>query len=372
MVIRNVARPRRTVPPFAGRESIICLRLWPGFACITGRLGLSPLPAHPHIRIAKKLKHFHEGHGKGGRCGANRKTLIAAIGYIHYSSPRTLLHSARCKSYLKRRPIRAQIDSYLLDLITREYLNRSWFIEERDGNCRLTAEFVSRLAQTAPIWSRAVAPVAEWVAREFWKTIRRPDIPFATRLTQSNKREAKGAAPVPPPIKPTRREHICPECGNLLRLFQSGKSVRLVTTNFDSHFTNAAHTIFTDKEAEVFYAPALPLGNPFQGIVYLHGSVEKSPESLVLTDSDFGRAYLTEGWARRFLQQLFSRYTVLFIGYSHNDIVMEYLARGLPPQADHPGRYALKILGNADDVWIYRGIKPVSYPDAQGLKKLAS
>jgi hypothetical protein len=82
----------------------------------------------------------------------------------------------------------------------------------------------------------------------------------------------------------------------------------------------------------------------------------------VLTDSDFGRAYLTEGWARRFLQQLFAKYTVLFIGYSHNDIVMEYLARGLPPQADHPGRFALKIKGDADEVWIYRGIQPISYP----------
>ena len=149
---------------------------------------------------------------------------------------------------------------------------------------------------------------------------------------------------------------------NLLRLFQAEKSVRLVTTNFDSHFTNAARTLFRDKETEVYYAPALPLGDPFQGIVYLHGSVEKSPERLVLTDSDFGRAYLTEGWARRFLQQLFAKYTVLFAGYSHSDIVMEYLARGLPPQTDHPGRFALKIEGDADDVWTYRGIQPVSYP----------
>jgi len=101
---------------------------------------------------------------------------------------------------------------------------------------------------------------------------------------------------------------------NLLLLFQSEKSVRLVTTNFDSHFTNAARTIFPDRETAAFYAPALPLGNPLQGISYLHGSVEKSPERLVLTDSDFGRAYLTEGWARRFLQQLFPKYTILSIG----------------------------------------------------------
>jgi len=149
---------------------------------------------------------------------------------------------------------------------------------------------------------------------------------------------------------------------NTLRLFQSDKSVRLVTTNFDSHFTNTARTTFPATETEVYYAPALPLGHPFKGIAYLHGSVEKSPERLVLTDSDFGRAYLTEGWARRFLQQLFAKYTVLFVGYSHNDIVMEYLARGLPPEADHPGRFALKIEGSADNVWIYRGIQPVSYP----------
>ena len=114
-------------------------------------------------------------------------------------------------------PVRAHIDSYVLDLITHEYLNRSWFLEERDGNCRLTADFVSRLAQTAPIWGRAVAPVAEYVAHEFWKTIRRPDAPLATRLTQRNKREAKGAAPVQPPIKPTRRDNLCSECGKTIR-----------------------------------------------------------------------------------------------------------------------------------------------------------
>jgi hypothetical protein len=136
-------------------------------------------------------------------------------------------------------PVRAQIDAYVLDLITREYLNRSWFIEERDGNCRLTAEFVSRLAQTAPIWSRAVAPVAEWVAREFWKTIRRPDTPFATRLTQGNKREAKGGALVPPPIRSTHREHLCPECGKTIQA-QSTKCVSCAAGDATKNMLRAA------------------------------------------------------------------------------------------------------------------------------------
>ncbi|HWO37073.1 MAG TPA: CRISPR-associated endonuclease Cas1 [Candidatus Acidoferrum sp.] len=136
-------------------------------------------------------------------------------------------------------PIRAQVDSYVLDLITREYLSRSWFVEERDGNCRLSAEFVSRLAQTAPMWSRVVAPVAEWVAREFWKTIRRPDAPLATRLTQGKKREAKGGALVPPPIRPTRQEHLCPECGKTIQA-QSTKCVSCAAGNATKNMLHAA------------------------------------------------------------------------------------------------------------------------------------
>jgi CRISPR-associated endonuclease Cas1 len=136
-------------------------------------------------------------------------------------------------------PIRAQVDWYVLDLITREYLSRSWFVEERDGNCRLSAEFVSRLAQTAPMWSRAVAPVAEWVAREFWKTIRRPDAPFATRLTHGNKRKEKGAVPVPTPIRPTRREHLCPECGRTIQA-QSTKCASCAAGDATTNMLRAA------------------------------------------------------------------------------------------------------------------------------------
>lgn len=168
------------------------------------------------------------------RLAAAALGLDPGLGVLHVDT--TARDSLACDIM---EPVRAQIDSYLVDLITREYLNRSWFIEERDGNCRITAEFVSRLAQTAPMWSRAVAPVAEWVAREFWKTIRRPDIPFATRLTQSNKREAKGGPPVPPPIRPTRQEHICPECGKPIQP-KSTKCASCAVGNATKNMLNAA------------------------------------------------------------------------------------------------------------------------------------
>ena len=51
---------------------------------------------------------------------------------------------------------------------------------------------------------------------------------------------------------------------------------------------------------------------------------------MVLTDEDFGRAYLTEGWARTFLIDLFRSHAVLFVGYNHSDLVMTYLGRALP------------------------------------------
>jgi hypothetical protein len=114
-------------------------------------------------------------------------------------------------------PIRPQIDAYLLDWITRQPLRREWFCEQRDGNCRLAGSFGVRLSETAPIWRRAVAPIAEWVARAFWSTIRKPDAPLPTRLTQNNKREAKGARLQSATTRIPSQENICAGCGKPIR-----------------------------------------------------------------------------------------------------------------------------------------------------------
>jgi hypothetical protein len=165
-----------------------------------------------------------------------------------------------------------------------------------------------------------------------------------------------------------RVRHILSDSGSapnllhttLLRLFKSCSDVRLVTTNFDLHFMTAAKAIFsTVDDLEIYYAPALPVGNSFAGIVHLHGSVGKQADRMVVTDSDFGAAYLTEGWAARFLQRLFAHNVVMFIGYSHSDLVIDYLARGLPPKS--PGRFALAPVGT-EAHWKRLGITPVTYP----------
>jgi hypothetical protein len=82
---------------------------------------------------------------------------------------------------------------------------------------------------------------------------------------------------------------------------------------------------------------------------------------LVVTDQDFGRAYLTDAWATQFLHRMFRRYTVLFVGYSHADVVMDYLARGLPRGTS---RYALTP---DDDLpkWRRLEIDAVPYPKSR-------
>jgi hypothetical protein len=115
----------------------------------------------------------------------------------------------------------------------------------------------------------------------------------------------------------------------ILRLFGKPEKVRVVTTNFDDHFSVVGQKLFKKERLREFYAPALPLGDDFAGLVYLHGSARLDSRGLVLTDKDFGAAYLTRGWARDFLVPLFSKYTVLFVGYSHSDVTTTYLARGL-------------------------------------------
>lgn len=110
-------------------------------------------------------------------------------------------------------PVRPHVDAYVLEWITKRLLNREWFAEQRDGNCRLISELAVRLSDTAPTWYRHVAPVTEWVARAFWFTIRRPDTPFTTRLTQNNKRGAKGRPPQSPYVRVPLQQNLCAGCG---------------------------------------------------------------------------------------------------------------------------------------------------------------
>lgn len=135
---------------------------------------------------------------------------------------------------------------------------------------------------------------------------------------------------------------------------------RIVTTNYDAHLTSSAAAM--SIAFDVYEAPALPVGDDFEGVVHLHGSLSQPSRRLVVTDTDFGRAYLREAWAARFLERMFAAFTVVFIGYSHGDVVMQYLARSLGPNQT---RYVLTD-DEHNTEWRRLGLTPISYPNQAG------
>jgi hypothetical protein len=144
----------------------------------------------------------------------------------------------------------------------------------------------------------------------------------------------------------------------IIGLFTSAETLRVVTTNYDRHLTSAAEERFGVAPV-VHRAPAVPLGRDFAGIVHLHGDLEGRSNDLILTSRDFGRAYLTDAWAARFLNELFQAYTTVFIGYSHQDVVMLYLAQGLRPGSRRFG--SIDGAQNAE-LWRPLELNPVTYP----------
>lgn len=137
-----------------------------------------------------------------------------------------------------------------------------------------------------------------------------------------------------------------------------GKTPRLVTTNFDTLFEAAAAELAIPTTPYV--APALPLGDDFAGLVHLHGIVDPPPATrMVLTDQDFGRAYITEGWATQFLTRMFGRYTIVLVGYSAEDSIVQYLNRALPTGTK---RFAFDQNTSDHELWDRLDITPIPFP----------
>lgn len=155
-----------------------------------------------------------------------------------------------------------------------------------------------------------------------------------------------------PSSKPNRAHRA------LVNLAASSTKPMIVTTNFDDHLRNSAKLEGLGWPHS-WWAPALPLADDFEGVVHLHGLVGSRERDLVLTESDFGRAYVTHGWAARFLTAMFARYTVLFVGYSHDDPLMRYLAKGLNGAGP---RYALIAEDKPEASWKALGIRAFKYP----------
>jgi CRISPR-associated endonuclease Cas1 len=177
---------------------------------------MSPLTSSPRLAVNPPnamLNYLYAVLESEASLAASALGLDPGLGVLHLDTKAR--NSLACDLM---EPLRAQVDSYVLDWITRDPLKREWFFEQRDGNCRLMSSFAIRLSETAPMWRRAVAPLAEWVAHKFWtpSSKRESALRLPTRLTQRHKREAKGAAALPAAVPPPRRENVCRGCGKTI------------------------------------------------------------------------------------------------------------------------------------------------------------
>jgi CRISPR-associated endonuclease Cas1 len=184
---------------------------WRTFGSRTSPLTGSPrLAANPANAILNYLYTVLESEA---RLAAATLGLDPGLGFLHLDTP---ARDSLANDLME--PIRADVDGYVLSWILEQPLRREWFFEQRDGNCRLMAPFAVRLSETATMWARAVAPLAEWVARQLWRRKRTPEHSSEppTRLTQTRRRIAQGGAPLQSELAEPRRKNICRGCGKTL------------------------------------------------------------------------------------------------------------------------------------------------------------
>ncbi len=177
----------------------------------------------------------------------------------------------------------------------------------------------------------------------------------------------------------SRKPHTLAMHEALLRIAKQRDGVHLVTTNFDNLFAEALQ-ILRYASTEVDAAPKLPVpkSKKWNSVVHLHGRIDtrSDPDGrrLVLTSADFGSAYLTEGWASRFVSELIRRYTLLFVGYQANDAVMRYILdaldadRRLDEHVYRPFAFASVAPGGTEAEqlaeWQAKSVTPIPYPTA--------
>ncbi|WP_082678087.1 SIR2 family protein [Type-E symbiont of Plautia stali] len=143
-------------------------------------------------------------------------------------------------------------------------------------------------------------------------------------------------------------------------------TVQLVTTNFDRLFNDCGRNL------RVWQPPRLPnpsLPNEINGIVYLHGRSTSTytaaeNDGFVLSSSEFGRAYLSDGWATTFIREILGKYVVVFVGYTADDPPVQYLLEALrKTSGNRENAYAFQS-GDHDDAvarWRHKGVEAIPY-----------
>jgi len=160
---------------------------------------------------------------------------------------------------------------------------------------------------------------------------------------------------------------------NLART-QDGKT-RLVTTNFDRLFSECAPNL------KQWYPPSLPRPSrpdEMDGITHLHGIANETydasvADGFILSSADFGRAYLSEGWATSFIREILERYVVVFVGYSADDPPVQYLLEALNKRGQKLSNvYAFQAgeASTAIGMWLHKGVEAIPFSPEDNYQAL--
>ena len=151
--------------------------------------------------------------------------------------------------------------------------------------------------------------------------------------------------------------------------------VQLVTTNFDRLFEDCSDTL------KIWQPPRLPDPSrhvEMDGIIHLHGYATSDytgaeGDGFILSSSEFGRAYLSDGWATQFFREIIDRYDVVFVGYTADDPPVHYLLEALNKKAGSlDGVYAFQS-GSANEAtakWLHKGVEAIPYAENDGHRAL--
>jgi len=150
---------------------------------------------------------------------------------------------------------------------------------------------------------------------------------------------------------------------------------RLITTNFDNRFDEAAKILGVNPDIKFASSLPVPSQSEWESLTYLHGKItadDDAGKNLILTSADFGRAYLRDGWASRFVTELLRNFHILFVGYSVGDPVLDYLLQAAEAETrkdNEHGRawaFAPYTDGKKEDAvanWKFKSAVPIWYSD---------
>lgn len=169
---------------------------------------------------------------------------------------------------------------------------------------------------------------------------------------------------------------------SLVELGQRFGQTLLVTTNFDRLLSHAAKSAKrSDHALAMGQIPRASVRADFSGIFHIHGILgdSRNPASdLILTDQDFGDAYLRRHTTTSFLYDVARIYSLVLVGYSASDSPVRYLLNAIAADerhfADIKPRYAFvgTVPGDTRTAveWKARGITPIIYDEGNDHKAL--